>query len=264
MSAAVPASQPASLPAAMQGPMRTEVVAIREDRIKFVEPQAQPRKSQLGMQLRLAGSRLGEIVRMSNVIISEMTDDQGKALIGPDTFGPDYATQTRQVTITPESQTGLLMTLVVDASTRGSKMIAKLRGYVRVFYSSGSEAVTIAGAAQYRGKLIDNPRLKALGVEIKMLPPEEPPSNAPVPLDRMVSLQFPKGEEKIARVEFYDAWMRRMPMRPQSAKTSTGEACTTYRFAGEAFHEDCDIVFTVYSNVEEVRVPVELDKIELP
>ncbi len=255
---------PATLPAAMMGPMRLEVAAIREDRIKFVDPQPQQRKPQLGMQFRLAGERLPQIVRVSNVIVNEMLDDQGKSLIGPETFAPEYLTQTRQVNITPESQTGLLLTMVVDASSRAAKAIGKLRGHVRVFFASGTETIVIENAALQRGKVLDHPRLMALGVQIRVLPVEEPPSPTPVAADRAVALQFVQGEDKISRIEFFDGWMRRMAIRPVPAKTSAGDNCTSYRFAGEAFNEDSDMIITVYSDLEEVKVPLSVDSFELP
>jgi hypothetical protein len=128
-------------------------------------------------------------------------------------------------------------------------------------YGAKTESVTIENPLQYQGKLIQHPRLEALGVSIRLLPPGDP-GNLP-PGAKFIAYEVLLGNEKLRDVGLFDAWMKRMRAMPREMTSNDGKPCTVVQLDGE-LDEKTQMVIEVFPQVEEATLPVELENVKLP
>jgi len=263
---AQPTTQPTTAPTYDEGPLRAELLAMREIRYSATEPEVAVRlpKSEFGMQLRIRGERITQIVRQGNLIFTELVDDTGQSLIDADTYTEADKTSTRPVTGPADrlKTDGLIISTRNKPSTRGSRTLTRVRGGIRLILAASSEKLTIANPLQYYGKTISDPRLQALGVEIRMVPLEEI-ENAP-PANRAIILRYVTNSEHVQRASFYDGTMRPIPSRDSPVSTKSGEQCQLYYFDAAPFNDEMQLVLEVLPQVDDVQVPFEMDNLALP
>jgi len=249
------------------GPMRIELLRLQERRFKFfvvpVGAEATLPESDLGLFVRLAGRRTKHVHRIGRLIVTEVTDDTGQALSPMDQPTAEQEGWTR-VVAGPEKLTGQGLTLEarLKAPGRAATKLAKVRGWARVIYAKDSEEITINNPLQYEGKLIEHPRLRELGIEIKVLPRGSVP-NVPNDDSHLV-LQFLNHMEWLRAIDVQDAWMQNMRQRVNAVSTAEGETCYVYQLVNGRLSEETSLLIQAFPEVEDVRFPVELDNIELP
>ncbi|MBU0640974.1 MAG: hypothetical protein KKB50_19095 [Planctomycetes bacterium] len=245
-------------------PMTVELRGLYENRQPTTSPD-DPQQQQapgLRMRMHLIGPRLHKVVRVGRIILDECVDDSGASLLEPNMFSEEDRRLTRIVRRVEVLGGYLEMRTAVNVATRQAAKLAKLRGSVRVIYAKDATEITINNPLSLRGKTIDDPQLKKIGLEVRMLPlgdPEGVQQN-----DSFVTLQFVKGEEHVRAVEFYDEWMKQTRSRASSEQTNAGERCAVYQLLSGPLNEDCQLVIYVYPEIEDERVPISFDDVILP
>ncbi len=248
-----------------QGPLRAEIVAMREIRYSARDPELASRlHSELGMQIRVCGERIDQIVRNGNPIFTELVDDTGRSLIDENTYSEQDKTITRPPMLPAERLRidGLLLTTRVSNSARGAALLRRARGYVRVILAKDPVTLTIDNPLQYYGGTIADQRLKDLGIEIAVVPPDQV-ENAP-PANRCVALEYKSKGDHVQRVSFVDGWMRQVPARDIWATKIEGGLCQAYFFDTGMFNDDMQMVLEVFPTIEVIEVPLELSDVPLP
>jgi hypothetical protein len=260
--------EPATAPAVQydQGPLRLELMAMMETRPKLLEqiPNV-PKESSAAMRFRVQGERIDQVSRIGNVILSEAVDDTGKQLFDPASVTEADKTTTRAVTLSPERLKSGGLTLDVrltPAAARQAKSIKKLRGNVRLFVAGPSEEITIENPRRFENQVIDHPRLKELGLTIRLIPPAEM-KQLPQP-ERALVIQMKDKAEYVKSRKFVDASMKQIRAREQQSSTDAGEPATVCLFEPGQLNDEIQLVLDVYSKVEEVNLPVQIDNFELP
>jgi hypothetical protein len=262
---AQPPPAPTTTPTYDAGPLRAELVAMRELRYKFVDPEQAARyRSELDMRFRIRGERITEVVRYGNLIFSELVDDTGHSLLDPNTYTEAEKTSTRPIPVPAErlKADGLIVDTRNSPSTRGALTLSRVRGSVHLIIAPNTEKVTIADPLQYYGKTIADPRLKQLGIEIQLVPIEEL-ENAP-PANRGLVLRYVTNGEHVQKASFYDGHMRLVPTRESPTTTKSGAPCQLYYFDSSPLNDETQLVLEVLPQVDEVQVPVEMDGLKLP
>lgn len=254
------AEQPTTAPTYDQGPLRGEIDALRDSRFWFMDSQPNNPKSDLQMRLRIRGERVDQIARSGNVILDEAVDDTGKALFSK-TYTQEERDSTRPVTVPADRlrSSGWQLSIGLDSPTRAAKSV-KLRGSVRLVLAKDREDITVDNPLQYVGKTIENPRLRELGVEVRVLPPSDVQEEAePLPPgNKLMVFQYVKGAERVQGVTFYDANMKALRGRERPLQTKAGEAVVGQQLTAD-LSADCQAVFQVFPQVEDLRLPLQLD-----
>lgn len=262
---AQPAPEAETKKAYDEGPLRTEVVAMREIRLRFVEAGETPpgMESDFRMQIRVAGTELSRVKRFGNAILTEVVDDQGTALVDDKTYSEQERTQLRKLNVPLErlKETGLLLTTRSKEATRGAKTLPKVRGTVRLILADKTESYTILNPLRFQGATVEEPRLQQRGIEVRFVPAEE---LDPAPPPQCLVLQFKKNAERVESVVWYDAWMQRMPYRERPLTTKSGEECTAYCFQATSFSNEMQLVIEAYPEIQDLQVPINLDNLALP
>ncbi len=262
---AQPPPEPTTQPTYDEGPLRAELVAMREIRFSATEPELAARlKSEMGMQFRIRGERITQIVRFGNLIFSELVDDTGQSLLDPDTYSEADRTSTRPITMPAErlKTDGLIVTTRNKPSTRGAIGLTRVQGSIRVVIAPNTEKLTVADPLQYYGKSIIDARLKLLGIEIEIVPIDQI-ENAP-PANRGLVLRYTANGEHVQRASFYDGNMRLIPTRDSPVTTKSGEQAQLYYFDASPLNDEAQLVLELLPQVDEVQVPVEMDGLKLP
>ena len=257
--------QATTAPTTQEGPMRVELVGIQEMREAYLGPKVErPSRSQLTLGMVMAGARLKEVVKVGNVIFTEVVDETGKSLIGPDTYDEKKRTSLGPVQVTPEviMRGGIRLVSKLESAARNAATIAKMKGTVRVLYATDMEEITIVNPRQLLGTIIVHPRLKELGIEIRVMPAGDPRSVPP--RDMFISLQFLTKEDHVRGVEFCDAWMKPMLTRPRPMKTNADEDCMVYQVSRGKLDVDSQMVIQLYPELEETEIEVEFNDVPLP
>lgn len=264
-----PDAPPASTQPAVrydEGPLRAEIVAMREIRFFAADPEMAARmQPELGLQLRICGERIDQVARQGNLIVDELVDDTGKVLFDPATYTELDRTVTRPARFTPEQvrNTGLLFTVTrAKPAERQARNIKVLRGSVRLIFATVTEKVTVDNPAELVGKTVAHPRLEALGVEIAVVPSDQL-ENAP-PADRALALHYLRKGENVQSIAFYDGWMKQVPARDSWVTTKEGQQVQLYYFDGPPLNNETQMVIDVHPTVDDVKFPVELRDIPLP
>jgi hypothetical protein len=260
-----PTTQPTNEPAVTydQGPLRSEVLAMFDARYFFLEQTPGARQSELRLQMRFAGAGIENTVRVGNIIFTEATDDTGRALITPETYSEEQKTEMRPYNLPAErlKNSGLTLQTRLESPARAAHSF-RLRGSLRVVMAPEKVEITIDNPLQYVGKTIPNDQLKDVGLEIRVVPPDEL-SEEQTQSNQLV-LQIVKGEEKIQEVAFYDGYMRQMRPRERALKTNSGDSVKSYTVTSGTLDDNTQMVLRVFPKTDEVSIPIELDSVPLP
>lgn len=260
--AAPPATQPSDEPAVTydQGPLRGEVLALFDARYFFLEKSPGSREPELRLQIRVAGAGIENTVRVGNIIFTEATDDTGRALVTPATYTDEQKTEMRPPAERLKSS-GMLLQAKLESPARAARTM-RLRGSVRVVMAPEKLEIAIDNPLQYVGKTIPNEQLKAVGVEVRVVPAEELSEEQSQP--NQLVLQIVKGGEKVQEVAFYDAWMKQMRPRERALNTKSGDSVKGYSMTSGTLDENTQMVLRVFPKTDEVSIPIELDSVPLP
>jgi hypothetical protein len=268
--AATRPSQPATstAPAYDTGPLRAEINAMREMRFWFLEEPPPGARSALDFQVRVAGERLAEVARVGNVIFTEAVDNTGRALVDASTYTAEQRTDTRPMTLPPDRlrSVGLMTGTQVKCAARNATTV-KLRGSIRLILGKDKQDITIDNPLQYVGKIIENEKLKQLGVEIKFLAPEELKAEgeaAPPTASKVPTLQYVKGQERVQTVAFHDASLKPIRHRERPVQTKQDQPAVSLILSGAELSNECQLVLQVFPSVEDIKLPIELDAQPLP
>lgn len=268
----VPSPPPTTQPAApaekspyVQGPLRVELMAILEGRYHyFDESMAQKRDSELRMQFRVAGENIGQIVRYGSIVLEDVVDAEGNALVDPATITDEARTTTRLSTMAPEriEESGLLLVAQSKASARTAQTLRHVRGFVRCVFSTGYEEITVLNPLQYLGKKIENPRLEALGVEIEMQAAPGPDANPPA--NQQFTLCYKRGGDRIRTVNVFDQWMKVIRNRATPSQGEDGRECMQFRLLGGEVDDHSQLVIQIFADAREEVVKFDLPDVKLP
>ncbi|MBK9120173.1 MAG: hypothetical protein IPM18_11315 [Phycisphaerales bacterium] len=248
-----------------QGELRAEITAMREMRFSIDDPAMAGRfRSELALQVRVAGTPLPRIVRHGNLLLTEVVDDTGHALVTDETYSEADRTTTRPqaIPLARLQSEGLLLATRCEVSQRGAKELRRLRGEVQLFLADEAETVTIVNPFQYVGRIVEHPRLAELGIEIEVVAPERLQSTPPA--NRTIVLQYKSRPEQVKSALFYDGWMRQLPARDTVVQTRDEQNATMFYFDVGQINNEIQLVFEVHPKVEEIRLPIDLTSVALP
>lgn len=248
-----------------QGELRAEITAMREMRFSIDDPALAGRfRSELALQVRVAGTPLPRIVRHGNLLLTEVVDDTGHALVTDETYSEADRTTTRPqaIPLARLQSEGLLLATRCEVSQRGAKELRRLRGEVQLFLADEAETVTIVNPFQYVGRIVEHPRLAELGIEIEVVAPERLQSTPPA--NRTIVLQYKSRPEQVKSALFYDGWMRQLPARDTVVQTRDEQNATMFYFDVGQINNEIQLVFEVHPKVEEIRLPIDLTSVALP
>jgi hypothetical protein len=248
------------------GPMKLDPLFYQESRVRNLDPtrpaQADNRAS---LQFRLGGERLEKIVRVGNLILSEVVDDQGKSLIEADTYTEADKTGMRPMTLPAERirTAGLTLPTRFPPPSRGAKTLKTIKGKLKLIYAtSDTKQVTVDNPNQFQGKLIENPALKEMGIEVVLGSPESiepsPPSG------RTLVFEIKNNRNKIREIQLFDANMKQLRARPSDTKTKDGTPAIVLLGEPGAFNADIQVVFDCYPSIEEGEIDLNISDFELP
>lgn len=245
--------------------MRVEIAGMVETRFRFVEPPpGPPPPARLQIQFKLRGARLKEIVRLGNLIFTEVVDETGKAMVDPNTYDKEKLTGSRVIENVEQiiSQQGGIATVeAFELSSRSARRISTMKGHWRVYYASAPDEIVLEDPLRYAGQVVDHPRLAALGVKIRVYGPGQ----EGLPADgKQVGVQILEGEEKVQGTDFYDDWYRLISSRPRPMTDSNGATFLAYRAGATPFSSEHQMVVRVFSDVSSQEIPVEFHDVELP
>jgi hypothetical protein len=261
-----PTTAPATTaPTYDQGPLRAEIVAMREMRFSAADPELAARmESDLRMQIRLRGEKITKVARNGELILTELVDDTGQSLLEPDAYTEADKTRTRPIMFPPERlrDNGLLLVSRSRPAARGAHKLSRLRGTVRLILADELEKYTIENPLQYYGQTIQDPRLQELGIKIDILPVDQL-ENGP-PANRCIIFAYRNKGEHVQKASFCDGRMQPLMARDTWVTTTSGEPCQLYYFDAGALTDEMQLVLEVHPQIEDLSVPVELDDIDLP
>jgi len=266
-----PATAPDELPQTQPavrhdlGPLRVEMYAAFDARYWYLEPPPGARDPEFRMRLRIVGEGIDKAARVGSAIFTEAIDDTGKSLVGENTYTEEERTQTRPLNMTPEQlrSNGVFLDSRIGSPARGAKTL-KLRGTARLILAPFQEEVTIDNPLQYVGKQIEHPRLRELGITVRVVPAEEI-SDEPLPSSsQMITLRYLAGAERVHGIGLHDAWMRPLRVRERPTKTKNGDSVVACTVSGGNIDENTQMVLKVFPQVEDLRVPIEFDAFPLP
>lgn len=248
------------------GPMRVEAFGIQDVRIAFFGGAPErPQEPRARFLFKLTGERIAKVDRVSKLIIEEMTDDTGKSLVDPSVFTERDRTTTNPMPPSANVAQNGFVPLDYTCSTppvRSATKIAKAKGYVNIVYGGPTEEITIDNPMQNAGKSIDHPRLKELGINVRILKPGE---EAAEPADnRGIPIRIEAGDEMVKNIDLYDENMRRMNIRARISKNQKEETYFYYQIMGGIVTPDCQLVLTVHKKIEREKVPFEVKDLALP
>jgi hypothetical protein len=257
------ASPPAAPPT---GPMRVEAFGIQDVRIAFFgQTPERPQEPRARLLFKLTGERIGKVDRVGRLIVEEMADDTGKSLVDASAFTERDRTSTNPMAASANVAQNGYVALDFTCATppvRAATKIAKAKGYVNLVYGGPTEEITIDNPMQHAGKAIDHPRLKALGLTVRILKPGE--ESAEPADNRGIPIRIEAGDEMVKNIDLYDEWMKRMNVRARSSKTQKDETYFYYQIMGGVVTPDCQLVLTVHKTIEREKVAFELKDLALP
>lgn len=252
-------------PTTQEGPMRVEIAGMVETRFRFIEPPpGPPPPARFQIQFKLRGARLKEIARLGNLIFTEVVDETGKAMVDPNTYDEEKLTGSRVIENIEQviaQQGGIAVVEAFDLSSRAARRISTMKGYWRLYYASAPEEIVLEDPLQYAGRIIEHPRLAALGVKIRLYGPGQ----EGLPDDgKQIGVQILEGEEKVQGADFYDDWYRLIVSRPRPMTDSSGATFQVYRAGAMPFSSEHQMVVRVFPKVQSEDLPVEFRDVELP
>ena len=249
-----------------EGPMRVEPWSFSETRSFYMnDPPAGGVKSNLILRAKLTGDRLIYLAGRGEMIVEEMVDDTGKVLLSTKDFEPRELTRIYPLRAGKRMmQAGYAAVQVTgEASSRDAKKLKKVKGYVNAVYAKRTEEILIDNPLQFAGGLIEHPKLKEIGLKIKVLDPEgriKQTGNTPA-----LALQYlDDGEKYIRMIDFYDAWLKPLYAREQPRETPEGEPYRLYTSMVGKIDADAQLMIKYYPEIEEERVQFEFTDLDLP
>lgn len=257
-----PTTQPSTAPAG-EAPLVVELINVTEHRMRGKDDKGNPLVPDLRFRMRLSGPRFQKIVRLGRPVLDEVVDDTGKQLVDPEKIKDQRRDDTRVVMKSHLLQGSLELRAMAQAAARQAAKLKIVRGTVRVvLHSAPPEEITINDPLRFRGKAVEHPRLKELGIEVKMLPLGDP---AGVPeTNSAVSLSYGEKEILVHDIAFYDEWMQKISIRGTLARSNAGDRVVVYQATRAEFTEDTQMVLTVHPKVRDLRVPIKFKDVELP
>ncbi len=245
-----------------KGEMRVEISAILEGRYRYFDA-ASERKPEMRIQFRVAGDKIGNVVRYGNLILEEALDETGKSLVDASQITPEMRAQTRTSTLPADRlrETGLLLVARADASERKAQKLSKLRGTVKIVVADKHEEVMIINPSQYSGSQLASDRLREMGVSAEVVAPDQ--LEKPYQPNRSIALRF-SDDNRIRKVEFFDGWMRNVRSRAANVKDKEGRPCMLYSVLGGELGDDAQLVLHVFPKIEAMDLPFELKDVALP
>lgn len=245
------------------GPMRIELIAIGDSRVKFWN-EAFAKTANSGMRTRfmLTGERLGEVVRAGRLILDKIVDDTGKSYVDSK-LDDEARTATNPVNVTKQvmAQGGLDLYLDLDFSPRKATRFTEIAGYVNVVMGANPSSTSFRNPNSFQGKDLTSAELAAAGIKAHVVATDQ---MSEPPTERGLALQFAEGEPKIRSVDYYDEWFRRMPSRSRPGKTKDGKSYTFYPLLSGTLTDDSTLVIEFFQKSEQMKVPVSLKDIEMP
>jgi hypothetical protein len=248
-----------------EGPLRAEIIAMREVRMRYNDtPERSESESNFAMLVRIRGERLKEISRYGNVILSEVVDDSGRAMLDPNSI-----TDEDRNTMRPQSlpaarlqEGGLqLATRPLKMAARVAKTLKHVRGEIKIVMAGKTEKVTIVNPSQYEGKALEHPRLSELGIEVRVVPASELETPPP---GQSVVLQYKQKADNVQSASFYDAAMKPLRSRERPMTTKAGEKCVVLLLEGAGATNEMQLVLDVSPTIESLVLPVTGDDLPLP
>ncbi len=263
--AAQPATPPPPAVVYDTGPMKAEVTAVREIRLKYMDSaERSAADSNFAMQVRISGEKLGKIKRYGSLILTEAVDDKGGAMVKEDTYPEQERTAMRPQMMPIERlrEQGLVVATRVLMSTRGATKITKLKGSIKLVMADKTEKFTILNPYQYLGKTITDPRLTELGIELKIASIDD--LEQPAQAQRCLAVQVVSKQENIQSIAFFDGGMQPIRHRENPGKTKDGAAVTVYCLDGGTFTNETSLVIDVHPQVEVTDLSLDVDNLDLP
>lgn len=249
-----------------QGPMKLDILGMREMRLRVIKDMELPpgMRSDLQMRVRLQGEDLLRIRRFGNIILDKIVDDTGRSLIDDQTYTKEDRTTLHSLARIPPEHlrtNGLLLGTRCNEAAREAKVIKEIQGTIRLILADEAEDLTIINPLQYLGKTIDEPRLVERDVEVHIVPPDQ----FDPPAENCIALHFAEHGEYVEGASFVDAWMKPLPYRERRLTTTDGRECRAYCFRdAENFNNELQLVLKVYPNVKDTQVSLEARNVELP
>lgn len=246
------------------GPLKAEVTAMREIRLLYLDNEERGHnESNFAMQVRIRGERIKEVSRHGMVILTELVDDTGHAMVDDQTYSERDKTELRPMSVPAKrlQQMGLTVVTRARPSARGAKQIKTLKGTVRLILAGEAEKFTIVNPGQYVGKTIDDPRLKELGLEIYIAPGSELQKSPP---GAFLALVVKTKQEHLKGVTFFDGNMQAVRYRQNPVTTQAGDMGTAYILDPAALNNELQLVLEVHRKVEDIQLPIEAENIDLP
>lgn len=253
------------VPTTQEGPLRLELTFVGEQRLNFIEvpPGNEPPKSLLRIQFRLRGAELNRVVRHGSIIFSEFVDDTGHPLVDPAKYTEEQRAATRGVDVNEGviQQGGLPIVEQVEVSSRGSKAIRSAKGELKVYLATSPEEVVVHRPLTASEGMIQNERLAALGVKIRVIRGGE----EGIPNDNSsVGIQVLEGSDRVQAVEIYDDWLKAVPTRPRQMTTAAGEPYTLHRANAGQINPDAQFVLRVFPEMRTEVMKIDLQNLPLP
>lgn len=249
------------------GPLRVELLGMAEMRVKMLETIAGgPKESDLRMQFRVQGEGIEKIVRIGNLIFTELVDESGKSLIDENSYTENDKTSLRPVTLPADRlKSGALQipARLPKVADRKASSLKKVRGGVKVILGGLSEQITVDQPLKFKGKAIDLPRIKEIGVEVQVISAENVAS-PPTPPDRAFVLQIKTKKENIKSITWFDGSMR--PIRPREVQVTltNNEQASAYIFEPNQLNDELQMTLDIYPTIEEKTLNVAIDDFQLP
>ncbi len=248
------------------GPMRLEPFLVSEMRVRYLREKGKNApESTLRLQATLTGERLPKIVGLGHMVVENLVDDTGAVLVSP----ADVQERDRKA-ITPIRMSKRILkagvihrVAEVKAPSRAARKITRATGWVHVVYADEREDILIDNPLQYMGGLIDNPRLRELGIKVRVIKPGKEVGKKAKGAG--IALEFPdQSRRRIENIQFFDAWMKPLYPRPRSVTPPEGKTYYYYQMQVGKMDADTQMLLTVYPEVEEEDVRFEFKDIELP
>ncbi|MFN0136346.1 MAG: hypothetical protein ACKVS9_09560 [Phycisphaerae bacterium] len=257
---------PEPVKAPVSGPMRAEILAILDNRIRVIGevPGGAP-KPVFRVVFKVTGERLYEVFRVGKLIVEDMTDDAGTKLLDPTVF-----TDADRTDLQPLANAQAVTSqgyIMLDANPSGlpgrAAKTMKVRGFVNVAMGADEQNLNIDGVGRKPGEMITHAKLTELGVKARVLKLADEVSE---PADgKGIAIRYEAGEDAIKNVEFYDDWMKKIATRPRPGTAKDGKPYIYYSIGNSGpINDDWQLSLTVFGKVEKMKLEVDAKDVELP
>lgn len=264
--------------AAVSGPMRAEVLAILDYRVRVIGevPGGAP-KPTFRVIMKVTGERLYEVFRIGKLIVDDLSDDTGTKFIDPSAYSEADRTEMQPLAnvqaVTSQGYIMLDANPVANPGTSPGESAIKtparsakslnVRGFVNVALGSEEANVDIDGAARKPGELLSHAKLDQLGIKVRVLKLGDEANEAAD--GKGIALRFEAGEDMVKNIEFYDDWMKKIGTRPRPGTAKDGKPYTYYSIGNVGpINDDWQLTLTVFGKVEKMKLELDAKNVELP